>query len=353
MTQFDPAPLTLDTALMPEWLSAMLGANWPGAEVRQVDVVEVLATQATKARIALVIDGGMNGAGQSPPTRLCIKGVLTDTGAVHSASIVETLFYREAAAALPVRVPGCIHAALSDDGSRGVIVMHDVIAAGGRFCSALEPLSPDEARDGLAQLVQLHLASQPGSPAFGFGWARSFLDQISKQPIIPEAALQALLDGSRGALLVPAVRNARRLQTALEALAAEVRQGPLCLVHGDAHAGNIYRQADGALGLVDWQILQKGSWAMDVAYHLAAVLTPEDRRQHERALLGEYCAQLRAHGGPDILSDYAWRAYRSALIYGYYLWAITRKVDPDITDTFVYRLGTAVHDLESFEALGA
>ena len=246
MTQFDPAPLTLDTALMPEWLSAMLGANWPGAEVRQVDVVEVLATQATKARIALVIDGGMNGAGQSPPTRLCIKGVLTDTGAVHSASIVETLFYREAAAALPVRVPGCIHAALSDDGSRGVIVMHDVIAAGGRFCSALEPLSPDEARDGLAQLVQLHLASQPGSPAFGFGWARSFLDQISKQPIIPEAALQALLDGSRGALLVPAVRNARRLQTALEALAAEVRQGPLCLVHGDAHAGNIYRQADAA-----------------------------------------------------------------------------------------------------------
>ena len=230
--------------------------------------------------------------------------------------------------------------------------------------------------------MQLHLASQPGSPAFGFGWARSFLDQISKQPIIPEAALQALLDGSRGALLVPAVRNARRLQTALEALAAEVRQGPLCLVHGDAHAGNIYRQADGALGLVDWQILQKGSWAMDVAYHLAAVLTPEDRRQHERALLGEYCAQLRAHGGPDILSDYAWRAYRSALIYGYsrrlkalggldidantawrsyriaivygyYMWAITRKVDPDITDTFVYRLGTAVHDLESCEALGA
>ena len=39
------------------------------------------------------------------------------------------------------------------------------------------------------------------------------------------------------------------------------------------------------------------------------------------------------------------------MIYGYYLWAITRKVEPEIIDTFVYRLGTAADDLQSFELL--
>ena len=326
----------------------MLGQRWPGAEVHGVEVVEILATQATKVRLKLAVEGG----GADVPTAICIKGVLTDTGALPSASIVETLFYREAAELLPVRVPECIYASLNADNSRGVIVMRDVIAAGGTFCTALDPFTPEQAVDGLDQLARLHVASPTGSAAFGFPWAHSFLDRISIQPIIPQDALQALLDGPRGENLNPAVRDAARLQKGLEALAADVRAGPLCLVHGDAHAGNVYRDAEGALGLVDWQILQKGSWAMDVAYHLAAVLTPEDRRTHERDLLAEYCARQKALGGPDISADEAWRSYRVAMVYGYYLWAITRKVEPEIIDTFVYRLGTAVDDLQSFELLG-
>ena len=347
MNDFDPAPVSLDTVTSPDWLSAMLAPNWPGTEVTSVEVIEVLATQATKARLKLHVTGG----GQGVPTDICIKGVLTDTGAVSSASLVETLFYREAAAVLPVRVPGCIHASLNAEGSRGVVVMHDVIVAGGHFCSALTSFTPAEAIDGLDQLARLHTATAPGSLVFAHGWARSFLDQISHKPIIPQGNLQDLLDGSRGTRLSAGMRDAKRLQVSLERLAAEVRNGPLCLVHGDAHAGNIYREEDGALGLVDWQILQKGSWAQDVAYHLAAVLTPEDRRANERDLLADYCARLKAMGGSDIDFDTAWRSYRVAMVYGYYLWAITRKVDPEITDTFVYRLGTAVDDLDTFSLL--
>lgn len=348
MTEFEPAPVDLAAVISAEWLGQILAIRWPGTEVRKVDVVEILATQATKVRLNLDVDGG----GPGVPTRICIKGVLTDTGALPSASIVETLFYREAAAYLPVKVPDCIYAALNADDSRGVVVMRDVIAEGGTFCTALDPFSSEQAIDGLDQLARLHAASPEGSPAFGFGWAQSFLDRMSKKPIIALNDLQALLEGSRGDLLSPSVLNAVRLQRGLESLAAEVRCGPLCLVHGDAHAGNVYRQADGALGLVDWQILQKGNWAMDVAYHLAAVLTPDDRRSHERALLGEYCSRLRGFGGPELNTDDAWRNYRVAMVYGFYLWAITRKVEPEIIDTFVYRLGTAVDDLQSFELLG-
>lgn len=348
MTAFDPAPVDLATVQSPEWLTAMLATRWPGAQVRKVTTVEVLATQATKARLELEVEGG----GSDVPTAICIKGVLTDTGAHPAASIVETLFYREAAAGLPVNVPDCLHASLSEDGSRGVIVMRDVIAAGGRFCTALEAFTPNQAADGLGQLARLHVASGPGSAAFDFSWAQSFLDRIARQPILPQDTLQELMDGVRGDRLDPAVRSAARLQKGIEALSAQVQGTPLCLVHGDAHAGNIYREANGQLGIVDWQVLQKSSWALDVAYHLAAVLTPDVRRAHERALVAEYCNRLRALGGRDIDADTAWHSYRIAVVYGYYMWAITRKVEPAIINEFTYRLGTAVHDLESYAALG-
>ena len=138
MTAFEAAPVDLATVSSPDWLSHMLGLRWPGTVVRRIEVVELLATQATKVRLKMDVEGG----GADVPTAICIKGVLTDTGALPSASVVETLFYREAAAHLPVRVPDCIYAGMQADNSRGVIVMRDVIAAGSTFCTALDPFNP-------------------------------------------------------------------------------------------------------------------------------------------------------------------------------------------------------------------
>ena len=64
------------------------------------------------------------------------------------------------------------------------------------------------------------------------------------------------------------------------------------------------------------------------------------------------CDRLAALGGPFPKPDEAWKRYRAAMLYGYFLWAITQRVDPEITEVFTYRLGTAVDDLESFAAVG-
>lgn len=349
MTAFDPAPRTLAEVTTPEWLSAMLQANWPGATVRAVETVETLVTMATKVRLKLAIEGG----GANVPTAICIKGVLTETGAPPSASIVETLFYQNAADTLGVRVPGRVHASLNAAGDNGVLVMRDQIAAGGRFCTALEPFTPDEAIDGLDELVKLHVAGWQGKPAYDTPWIPRFLDRFAASPVMPVEVLQTMLDGPRGEPLPKEVLSAARLQKGLESLATQVREQPNTLVHGDAHAGNVYRTAQGELGIVDWQVLQKGEWAQDVAYHLAAVLTPEDRRAHERRLLDHYLGRLAALGGPTIDRERAWARYRAGMVYGYYLWAITRKVDPAITHEFVRRLGLAVSDLDSFAVVEA
>ena len=122
-------------------------------------------------------------------------------------------------------------------------------------------------------------------------------------------------------------------------------------MHGDAHAGNVWEGPEG-IGLVDWQVLQRGHWSLDVAYHIAAALDIEDRRTHERALLAHYCDALAEHGGDRIDAETAFAQYRAAFPYGLLLWGITRRVEPAIVRRFVQRLGTAADDHGSFALLG-
>jgi aminoglycoside phosphotransferase (APT) family kinase protein len=122
-------------------------------------------------------------------------------------------------------------------------------------------------------------------------------------------------------------------------------------VHGDAHAGNIFRDPHGP-GLIDWQLLQSGGWALDVAYHIAAVLPVEVVEVEERALLAHYLSEMAALGCAMPDAETAWRQYREAPAYGYYLWSITRRVDPAIIDVFVERLGKAVVRHDTFALLG-
>jgi hypothetical protein len=91
---------------------------------------------------------------------------------------------------------------------------------------------------------------------------------------------------------------------------------------------------------------------MDVAYHLATALQPSERAERERSLLEFYLAQLAEQGGPVMTLDEAWEDYRAALLYGYFLWGITRRVEPRITEELTQRLGHAVLDHDSLEVLG-
>ena len=99
--------------------------------------------------------------------------------------------------------------------------------------------------------------------------------------------------------------------------------------------------------------MQQGSWALDVAYHLGAVLEVEDAPEHERALLEHYLGVgSRPAAARCSTSDDAWLEYRAHLAYGYFMWAITQMVDPPIIVTFTRRLGLAVADHDGFGLLG-
>lgn len=343
METLSPAPTVLDDILEPGWLSAAL--ELPVVGVR---VTEVLKTVATKVRFHIDIEGQPEGQD------LCLKGFFDEDPLPPSrarSTQNEVRFYTEVAPTLDVNVPVRRYAAIDERSGHGLLIMDDVVAAGGRFLNALDPYSPEQARSSLDQIAALHAAHWGEAGLDRLPWLRDWLADIAATPLMPAPALQALLDDGRSAPLAAAVADAERLHRGLRVLADRATREPRTLVHGDTHAGNLY-VLDGKTALIDWQVLQRTTWAIDVAYHIGAALTVEDRRSTEADLLEHYLTTLRSRGVTPPDWDEAWTSYRAGMVYGFYLWAVTKRVTRPVILEFTERLGTAVTDLQSFEELG-
>ena len=217
------------------------------------------------------------------------------------------------------------------------------------FLTALSPYGPDQVDATVAELAKLHAGSWD-SPKVAADWLEPEVWKFSDYR--PVAEMQALLDGERGVPLPDEVKDADRLRTSIIQVFALTEPGRRSLVHGDAHVGNLYLDAAGDPGICDWQIVRRGHWSFDVAYHVATALDAPARESAEQDLVRNYLDRMRSHGIEMPTWDDAWEDYRRALVYGYNLWVVTTTVDPRITNELVYRLGTAVATHESFERLG-
>ncbi|CAN7314478.1 aminoglycoside phosphotransferase family protein [Phenylobacterium sp. LjRoot225] len=339
-------PHTLAQALDAAWLTKALTPLTGGATVTGVETVEVIKTVATKVRFTAAYDGAPDGKGA-----FCLKGFLDvdpEMAKGGATTVLEADYYDKFAEKLSVRVPDCVATVVDREAPLGVIIMRDLIAQGARFCSALEAFTADEAAESLGQLAALHAGRTLLEEA---PWVRRRVAELAKAQYVPQPLLQEMLNGPRGEGLPARTRDAALLIEGMKALAAEDEKTPDVLVHGDSHAGNIFRTAAGP-GLIDWQLLQRGGWALDVAYHIAAVLPVEVAEREERALLGRYLETARGLGCETPDPETAWAQYRIAAVYGYYLWSITRRVDPAIINVFVGRLGASVTRHESYRLLG-
>ncbi len=341
---FDPVPARSEQVVDPVWLSGALGLQYRGCQVKEVTVLTEFATIASKLRLALSYE---NPGSPAAPQSVCIKGYFGEAATMGSAGLAEALFYRELAPAVDVHTPHCHYVGLDEDSGCSLLVIEDLARPGTELRTALQPFSPAESAAALNQLAALHATElKPGT--LDQDWLASRAALMADR--VPVERLQELLDRPRGDGLPDAVRNGRRVSEAMRALDAEIPSAP-CLLHGDTHAGNIYLE-NGAAGLFDWQLAQRGSWALDVSYHIAAVLETEDRRRYEGDLLRGYLDRRAALGAPVPDPDNAMDAYRRHLAYGYFLWAMTQFTPEPITTATVRRLGHAVADHDTFGLLG-
>ncbi len=344
-------PDTLEEVLSPAWLSEALGQRFPGVEVTTVTRGPVVSRVSTNARFHVECEG-VQPAGLPPD--LCVKGYFTDwseTAALsRTAGEPEAWFYRDLASAAGVRTLRCVYADVDPVTRHGVVITEDVASAGATFLDALSDYTPDQAAASLEQYAVLH----------GRTWESGDLDRTWLAPRV-ESTLRARglreirgnFEGPIGSRVPEEVRDAERLVNAIRRLGDDLtRAGPRCLLHGDAHVGNLYLDAAGKPCLVDWQLVQAGPWYLDVGYHLACAVGVEDRRRSERDLLEHYLERLGAEGGEAPPFDDAWRAIRVGMLYGFFLWGITLKVAPPITTVMLERLGNAVADHDAYSSVG-
>lgn len=340
-----PVPTTLEAALDPAWLTQALAGMSGGRRVICAEPTGMVRTMATKLCCSVRFEG------DDRPHALALKAFLDvdeDNAGGGATTVREADFYAEIAPRIIARVPQ-VHALVIDRAaSQALIVMPDLVAAGARFCSAREAFTAEEAAQSLSEYARLHAAAEllNGRP-----WIGRRIALYAEHQHVPAETLQAMMHGERNEGLPDHVRDAGLLVAGLKALAARDEARPATLLHGDCHAGNLYWSAEGP-GLIDWQLVQRGGWALDVAYHIAAVLPVAVAEAEERHLLRHYLAELAAHGGDVPGEETAWALYRESALYGFYLWSITRRVEPDITQMFCQRLGSALARHDAHRLLG-
>lgn len=343
----NPAPLDIEVVRSPEWLDEVLTPCFPGVHVAATTVVEELRTIAVKIRFRVDYETNPSGA----PDALCVKGYFApEHDSFASVGLVEARFYADVAPHLNVRMPPCVHAGIDPETEHGLILMEDLVAEGSTFLTALSPYTADQTAATLEQLAQLHTADPAAIRAHDTSFLAPRLERYLTY--ISEEQLQTQLDDGRADGLPLGIRRADRLRAGIAALAAHSAANAASLVHGDAHAGNLYLDPAGEPGMIDWQVVQWGAWELDVAYHVGAVLDVDDRERNERALLGHYLEAARAQGGDPPAEPDAWDRYRRAMAYGYFMWAITQRVERPIVEAFMHRLGAAVAAHESLDRLG-
>jgi hypothetical protein len=345
-----PAPIDVNQVLDAGWLSAALSEGRAPVTVKAFEVVETLGPSALKIRIKLTFDGAPP---PDVPDQICIKGVF-DPALVQwlksGAQQAEAWFYKHLAPGLSVRVPRALYAGFDPETMGGLVVMEDLIPKGVHFLTALSPYTPEQARGSLDQLARLHGGTwNPAADAYP--WVTPKLAGMATARPMPSERLTELLNGERGEVVPDHVKDGPRIYDALLSMAERAEKLGYSFVHGDAHGGNVWEGPEG-IGLVDWQVLQRGHWSQDVAYHIGAALDVEDRRRSERDLLRHYLERLKTHGGAEIPFEEAWPQYQAAAPYGLFMWGITQRVEPPIIKQFVTRLGTAVADHDSFGLLG-
>ncbi|MBM3671346.1 MAG: aminoglycoside phosphotransferase [Actinobacteria bacterium] len=333
-------PEELDEVLTPEWLTAALHPRF-GVTVTSVTRGPVVARVCTNARFRIECDEPMP---PDLPAELCAKGFFGDFMKGHrQAGEPEARFYDEVAPMLEMRTLKSVFASVDPETRHGVVISEDVVAQGATFLDARDDYTPDLAAESLDELAKLHLATWESPQLADVAWLAPHLGRQLEARGVNE--IRHNFEGPIGAGVPDGVRDAERLVEVYRELVAETASpSPWCIVHGDAHINNVFLDADGHPGIVDWQLAQRGSWYLDVGYHLGCVLSVEVRRAVEHDLVQHYLDRIAAGGIQVPHDDEVRSGIRRGILHGLFLWGITMMVDPAITTIMLERLGTAAAD---------
>lgn len=132
---------------------------------------------------------------------------------------------------------------------------------------------------------------------------------------------------------------------------------PPTFCHGDTHAGNTFRRADGSAGLFDWQQPHRMHGMRDVSYFIGWSLDTDSRHAVERDLIARYLDGLRRGGVAETPSlTEAFELHRLLMVDAWNsAWAplAIYNEDEDLCDRLLRRFTETLLDLDTAQALQA
>jgi hypothetical protein len=338
--------------ITPEWMSAALAAEHPGATVETVAVESRDDGTNRRARLRLTYS-----AGNGPAT---VFAKAADPAHKEMIRMTSGMFHEPrlftCGAQLPLEHP-TVYVALIDEADYDfVMIMEDLTARGADPRDATRPMSIEQVATGVRGLARMHgmywgerVLREPA-----LGWLEPFLpwDGMEFAPL--PAALERLGDDAPAEVMSLTID--RLIESIWKPYIRTLSTSPQTLLHGDPHIGNTYLLPSGEVGFLDWQVARRGNWSLDLGYFLQGALTVEDRRRSERDLLEEYrdSLGLTALERPSI--DEIWLRYRTSVAHGLTLWLCTASAGelwqrPDIALALAQRYSSAYADLDTPSAL--
>jgi hypothetical protein len=353
-------------ALTPEWMTAALCGNVPGAVVTGIDIRD--GSDGTSCRRALTVDYDAAGCEAGLPTALFAKTSASFTSrlTLGASGVVEgeVLFYNKIRPTLKLNSPHGYYSACDTRWWRSMILIEDVARTRGcSFGSPLRPVTRDEAESMVAQMAAYHGAYW-NSPALtselrrlkdahrfqselnviGFAKRTPIGMERSADVIPPE--IMARKDEIFGALMDSLTLHAAHSRTLLHQTPIPETGSATATDRWACTTGPVWHTAIGPL---------------DFSYALTTCLETEDRRNWERDLLELYLHHLAESGaGVDVPPyDDAWLSYRQHPLHGLVWWLFTigsGRLQPDMQPAEhslvnIRRATQAIADLGTLDAL--
>lgn len=357
----DQLPLSY-AEITPEWLTAVLAGDVAGAKVIAHELGE--EDEGTSSRRHIFLTWNPAGQAAGLPASVFSKSTMTLESryllGMNGGIAAEAVFYNSVLPTLDIRTPTPLFARYDPENFNSIIIMAD-LADQVTFGSHELDLTLEQARSQLRLLARLH-ARYIDSPELATT-LREFNDWEDYFAITVEAAGfgPACARGFTMAREVIPARLYDRTEEVWPATLASVRNHgslPRTLIHSDVHLKNWYIDADGEMGLNDWQCACRGNWGRDLAYAIATALTPENRRAWERDLVSYYTAELKAAGGPTVDFPTAWRLYRQNLFSALAWWTGTlgqppeapKMQPPETAMEFIRRMTAAIDDVDALDS---
>ena len=305
------------------WLEAAFAPRFPGIAVSSVEILHRSEVTNAHARLRIGYSnlGDSTVSGKRPPELLFAKMLPSEPN--HRRAILQThmglreaRFYADLAPRLALRVPDVFAARYEEASGEFLLLMEDLDDSGCSISDGTQTVSPDAAAGALADLAALHVRFEdPVRRRAEASWVPR-PDPPSDYGVVRlKQGLTHHRDKLSEAFCEMSELYIERQQALHAIWHSDSGSAPPSVIHGDTHIGNLFFEADGRVGFLDWGLVVVSTPLRDLSYFLCMALSVEDRRAHERTLIRHYLEARRAIGGVPIDFDEAWKTHRLQAAY--------------------------------------